>query len=235
MRPEPDNRAVSPHRTGTSALDRHTDVVIAGHRNDVSVVFAGLEDRDASVRAAAVGALGRLSSVPDAERLAGWLTAAGDPNPTVRQRAALVAPQLRVVESTHLHDLLLDDDDRVVETSCFAVGEIEPPDAACIERLATIVETHSDSLCREAAVAALGSLGVPEGLASVLRGCSDKATVRRRAVLALANYDGEEVADMLRRLTTDRDLQVRQSAEDLLAIAAGHNIGGGDIGGGDML
>nr|MDQ3293800.1 HEAT repeat domain-containing protein [Actinomycetota bacterium] len=71
-------------------------------------------------------------------------------------------------------------------------------------------------LVREAAVAALGSLGDERGLEAVLAGCHDIATIRRRAVLALAAFDGPAVEAMLRDLSTDRDRQVRQAAEDLL-------------------
>jgi len=40
--------------------------------------------------------------------------------------------------------------------------------------------------------------------------------VRRRAVLALAPFDGPEVDEALRTALEDRDWQVRQAAEDLL-------------------
>jgi HEAT repeat protein len=40
--------------------------------------------------------------------------------------------------------------------------------------------------------------------------------VRRRAVLALAPFDGPEVTAALARAATDPDWQVRQAAEDLL-------------------
>ena len=69
---------------------------------------------------------------------------------------------------------------------------------------------------REAAVAALGAIGDPSTLAVVLAACDDKPAVRRRAVLALAAFDGPEVEARLRAALTDRDWQVRQAAEDLL-------------------
>ena len=69
---------------------------------------------------------------------------------------------------------------------------------------------------REAAVAALGALGDPSALPVVLAACDDKPAVRRRAVLALAAFDGEEVEARLRLALTDRDWQVRQAADDLL-------------------
>ena len=52
----------------------------------------------------------------------------------------------------------------------------------------------------------------------MLAACGDKATVRRRAVLALTAFDGDEVDEMLTRMADDVDWQVRQAAEELLAI-----------------
>ena len=50
----------------------------------------------------------------------------------------------------------------------------------------------------------------------VLSACDDKPAVRRRAALALAAFDGEEVEARLRLALTDRDWQVRQAAIDLV-------------------
>jgi HEAT repeat protein len=83
-----------------------------------------------------------------------------------------------------------------------------------LERLVT---DHSDALVREAAVASLGAIGHPGPSPSILAATTDIATVRRRAVIALAPFDGPEVDDALERARTDRDWQVRQAAEDLLA------------------
>ena len=52
----------------------------------------------------------------------------------------------------------------------------------------------------------------------ILEGCNDKPAVRRRAILALAPFDGPEVTAALEKALLDRDWQVRQAAEDLLAI-----------------
>ena len=45
----------------------------------------------------------------------------------------------------------------------------------------------------------------------------DKPAIRRRAAVALAAFEGPEVEAALRRCLEDRDWQVRQVAEDLLA------------------
>ncbi|HEY9558295.1 MAG TPA: HEAT repeat domain-containing protein, partial [Acidimicrobiales bacterium] len=79
-------------------------------------------------------------------------------------------------------------------------------------RLAT---GHDDALVREAAVAALGAIGDEAALPTILAATGDKATVRRRAVLALAPFEGPEVDQALERALEDRDWQVRQAAEDL--------------------
>ena len=68
---------------------------------------------------------------------------------------------------------------------------------------------------RESAVAALGAIGDERGLAAIIAACDDKPAVRRRAVLALAPFDGDEVDATIERALADRDWQVRQAAEDL--------------------
>ena len=83
--------------------------------------------------------------------------------------------------------------------------------------MARTATAHADALVREAAVAAIGALGDPDGLPAILRATTDKPAVRRRAVIALAPFDGPDVDDALRRALEDRDWQVRQAAEDLLA------------------
>lgn len=192
--------------------------MVAGHRREVGVARAALADPDGPVRAAALGALERCGALGPDELAAGLR----DHDRTVRRRAALVAAYRDDV-AAELMELLEDPDGTVVEVAAFAWGE-RTDGTTSVARLAALATTHEDSLCREAAVAALGSVGAPAGLAAVLAGCEDKATVRRRAVLALAAFDGPEVTAMLERLCEDRDLQVRQAAEDLLAIERGLDV-----------
>ena len=71
------------------------------------------------------------------------------------------------------------------------------------------------ALCREAAVAALGALHA--GRQTILAALEDKATVRRRAVIALAPFDGPDIDAALQAALADRDWQVRQAAEDQLS------------------
>lgn len=103
--------------------------------------------------------------------------------------------------------------------AAWAMGEItwSPTNRRrATRRLATLTTGHDDPLVREAAVAAIGSLGDGAGLAAVLAATRDRPAIRRRAVLALAPFDGSAVDDALARTRTDSDWQVRQAAEDLL-------------------
>jgi HEAT repeat protein len=105
----------------------------------------------------------------------------------------------------------------VVEVAAWAAGEVTVPDPVTVSELCALATGHHDALVREAAVAALGAIGDPVGLPAILTATMDKPAVRRRAVLALAPFEGPEVEEALARALTDRDWQVRQAAEDLLS------------------
>jgi HEAT repeat protein len=103
--------------------------------------------------------------------------------------------------------------------AAWALGEVAertalPP--ATIDALAERATGHDDALVREAAVAALGAIGDTRGLPAILAATGDRPAVRRRAVLALAPFDGPEVTAALERALGDRDWQVRDAAELLL-------------------
>ena len=110
---------------------------------------------------------------------------------------------------------LLDEDAEIVEVACWGIGERGDASAEVLDVLQSITESHSDSLCRESAVAALGALGNRDALGSILKAVEDIATVRRRAVLALAPFDGPEVELAIAKALEARDWQVRQAAEDI--------------------
>ena len=81
----------------------------------------------------------------------------------------------------------------MVEAACFALGEIGEGPPTRSPALSGVGRGHPDPLCREAAVAALGAIGDRRGLPAILHATADKPAVRRRAVLALAPFDGPEV------------------------------------------
>ena len=195
-----------------SVTDRRRDVARAGHVGDGPTARSGLSDPAPSVRTTALGALDRLGSLTDGDVVA----ALGDGAPAVRRRAVELAatrPGVTVVP------LLDDPDPSVVEMAAWSAGERGTPDAVGrLAQLAAGARGHADPLCREAAVAALGAIGDPAGLAAVLDALDDKPAIRRRAAVALAAFEGPEVDAALRKCLEDRDWQVRQVAEDLLAV-----------------
>ncbi|HEX9969705.1 MAG TPA: HEAT repeat domain-containing protein [Acidimicrobiales bacterium] len=167
-----------------------------------------MDDPTPDARATALGALERAGGLSDEELRA----ALADPDAGVRRRACELAARHRQVD---LVPLLADDDATVVEAAAWALGEQEDDDHATVDAVATVARTHADPLCREAAVAALGAIGSPRGLPAILAATEDKPAIRRRAVLALAPFEGDEVDAALQRALADRDWQVRQAAEDL--------------------
>ena len=140
--------------------------------------------------------------------------ALADPDPTVRRATCELATRLTGADFTPLLD---DADPTVVEAAAFAVGEAG--DRRACARLAEIAGSHSDPLCRESAVAALGAIGDDAGRAAVLAALGDLPAVRRRAVVALAAFTGDDVEAALRGRLSDRDWQVRQAAETVLGIS----------------
>jgi HEAT repeat protein len=191
--------------------ERRRRAVLAGHHGDGDAARQALHDGDAKVRAGALGALERMGELADGV----VVDALTDLDPTVRRRAAEIAARH---PSVSLLDTLSDPDERVVEMAAFSCGEQERADAAVVDRLAALAGDHPDALVREAAVAALGAIGDVGGLPAILHAAAhDKPAVRRRAVIALAPFDGPDVDAAVARALTDRDWQVRQVAEDLEA------------------
>lgn len=190
----------------------------AGHGGDAGAARQLLADPSPRVRATALAALARSGDLT-ADDVAAALA---DVDASVRRRACALAVAVPEVD---LLPLLGDAEPMVVEAAAWALGERggggrEPtggPERGAVAALARVAGTHADPLCREAAVAALGAIGDEAGLPAILAATTDKPAVRRRAVLALAPFEGAEVDEALRRALTDRDWQVRQSAEDLLA------------------
>jgi HEAT repeat protein len=203
------------NRRDGSPAERRRAVVAAGHRGDRGTVEAARSDPDPSVRAARLGALDRLGSL----RVADLGEAFRDPDPTVRRRAAVLGARCggtgsRSTLPSLLSDRLEDGDPLVVEAAAWALGERR--DRASVPSIARVAADHDDPRCREAAVAALGAIGAPDGLAAVLGALADRPPVRRRAVVALAGFEGPEVESALEGCLDDADWQVRQAAEILL-------------------
>jgi HEAT repeat protein len=211
---------------------------LAGYQGDEDVARRALGDQVAAVRASGLGALARMGRL----RIADIEAALQDPSGVVRRRACELTVNLADPGGQLLGALVIaldDPDPWVVESACYALGESgpganpgsagetspagqtspagnpRPGGDAVVPRLAAAATSHPDPLCREAAVAALGALGDRRGLPAILKATTDKTAIRRRAVLALAAFDGPDVETALTRAEQDRDWQVRQAAEDL--------------------
>jgi len=196
---------------GPDAAARRRAAARAGHEGDRAAARAALADPDPAVRATALGALERLGELAPAD----LDVALADPSVAVRRRACEAAARLPGDGPPSLLAALADDDPTLAEVASWASGERQPPEVGAVAALAQLATDHDDPLVREAAVAALGATGDQAGLPAILAALDDKATVRRRAVIALAPFEGEDVDAALARGRDDRDWQVRQAAEDL--------------------
>lgn len=185
------------------------DIIAAGFAADEATARAGATDADGEVRASSLRALARMGRLSDDD----LNPALGDPDAEVRRTAAELAARSPGVDLTAL---LADADVFVAEMAAWAMGERRSPADGSVEALVEATVNHREVLVREAAAAALGAIGDPRGLDAIIAACSDKPTVRRRAVLALAPFDDPRIEPLLRRALEDRDWQVRQNAEDML-------------------
>lgn len=190
------------------SLDRRIAVIRAGFAGDADAALGALGDADEMVRVSALRALARASSLDD-ETLA---VALGDESADVRRAAVELASRCTVP----IVDRLRDDDVFVAEMAAWSLGEREHPTDEEIDALVECTTSHPEAIVREACAAALGSIGDERGLPAILAACNDKPAVRRRAVLALAPFEGPEVDAALAKALEDRDWQVRQNAEDLV-------------------
>ena len=196
------------------------ELAIAGHEGDEATARQGAAGPDPVARQIALGALERMGALTDGD----VDVAMGDNDPAVRRRAATLAAKRPAID---LMPALRDIDATVVEAAAWAAGEQaqvreasgESVGEPVLERLIFLAGTAPDPQVREAAVASLGAIGDPRGLPAILAACKDKPAVKRRAVLALAPFEGPEVDAALAEALADRDWQVRQAVEDLLPSA----------------
>ncbi len=185
------------------------EVIQAGFTGDVDTAVDALLHPDHTVRASALRSLQRLNALTETQVVAALI----DASPEVRRTGIEVSVDMH---SLHIHPFLNDDDVFVAEMAAWCLGERTSPTDNEIEALITATLHHAEPVVREASAAALGSLGDARGLPAILTACNDKPAVRRRAVLALAPFEGEEVDAALEKALEDRDWQVRQNAEILL-------------------
>ncbi|MGB8197581.1 MAG: HEAT repeat domain-containing protein [Acidimicrobiales bacterium] len=145
-----------------------------------------------------------------------WRVALDDVDVDVR-REALTQVAHAVIDDDEVFAAivrLLDDVDAlVVDGAVFALGEHLYVSA--VEQLCVIATTHDDARCRESAIAALGAMGDDRARPAILAALDDKPPVRRRAIVALSNFEGPDIEAALARASEDRDWQVRAAVNQL--------------------
>jgi hypothetical protein len=142
-----------------------------------------------------------------------WSRLCSDPEAEVRRETlAEMGPRGACrIATAQLIALLGDPDPLVAEAAAYVAGECHVGE--CESALMDMVSSHEDARCRETAVVALGSLGKDSSRATIVAALVDKPTVRRRAVVALANFEGDDIEEALDRAAEDRDWQVRSAVE----------------------
>ncbi|MBN1504288.1 MAG: HEAT repeat domain-containing protein [Candidatus Eisenbacteria bacterium] len=208
-------------------------------RADASVVAAYLSDEDATVRARAALALGRLQDSTSVPALGGLI---GDPSDEVRANAAFALGQMYSVSAAaHLTTLAADRSGAVKSAAVEALGKTRSRDA--VRPLIRILGSHQEDLASRAALS-LAFVGDSTALPALWKaaGSRDEETrwhvayalenipharslrvltklagdrswlARSYAARALGKIPSDDAAAVLDRLTTDDDWHVRVNA-----------------------
>ncbi|HEY5262681.1 MAG TPA: HEAT repeat domain-containing protein [Acidimicrobiales bacterium] len=145
-----------------------------------------------------------------------WRGALADADVDVRREALNQIAHAQISDDeivAALIGLLSDEDALVVDGAVFALGEHLVVDA--VEQMCVIATSHEDARCRESAIAALGAIGDDRARPAILGALDDKPPVRRRAIVALSNFEGPDIDEALARASEDRDWQVRAAVNQL--------------------
>lgn len=177
-----------------------------------TVLEEGLRSTIVRHRVLALRGLVRLGLLSDQQ----WRGVIADPDPEVR-RDALEQLAHATIEDAAVLDAVVerlgDVDALVVDAAAFALGEHAYEGA--VEGLCVIARDHDDARCRESAIASLGAIGDDRARDVILGALGDKAPIRRRAIVALANFEGPDIDAALAAASEDRDWQVRSAADQL--------------------
>jgi HEAT repeat protein len=199
--------------SGDGPQERRAKIIAAGYRanaDDQLLLRNALIDPDPGVRSSAVLGLARAHWLTR-DQLATALT---DSESLVRRTSLQLLNTQWALDTSFqltrpLLDRLHDADDLCVIAALQVVG------THCLdhflEEVMSIARSKSDPLVVEEAIATLGELGDPRGLATILANASGKPAIRRRVVVALGAFEGIEVDAALDALSEDRDWQVRQA------------------------
>ena len=178
----------------------------------LETITKGLSASNARQRVLALRA-GARQNVLSADN---WSSAFSDTDVDVRRESLNLFAHHEPSSSALLDQvlgLLSDADALVVDGAVFALGEhlyVPSVDALC-----SIASSHDDARCRESAVAALGAIGDDRARETILNALEDKPPVRRRAIVALSNFEGPDIDAALEKASEDRDWQVRAAVSQL--------------------
>jgi HEAT repeat protein len=145
-----------------------------------------------------------------------WQRALRDPDVDVRRETLNQIAHAEITDDeifASIMNLLSDEDALVVDGAVFALGE--HLFVGAVEQLCVIATGHEDARCRESAIAALGAIGDDRARPAILAALDDKPPVRRRAIVALSNFEGSDIDEALARASEDRDWQVRAAVNQL--------------------
>lgn len=200
----------------TASRAKRLQIAESALRGDVTIALALSGDDDASVRSSALLALCELRSLAESTVNDALL----DPSPLVRQRILQLAGRHGFLSAGRLASSLSDPDATVVEAAATALGECAEGrtelDETVLTALARVAMGHSDELCRESAVAALGAIGAEQALPTIIAALDDRPNIRRRSIVALTAFGDPRAQEAMRSALQDNDRQVRALAEELL-------------------
>ena len=178
----------------------------------VAILRANLVDDVGRRRVLALRGMVRQGLVTDDE----WLSAIEDRDVDVRREALNLIAHVDEIRHDVFEAMLRslhDGDALVVDGAVFALGDHLYVGA--VDQLCVIATSHDDARCRESAIAALGAIGDDRARPAILAALDDKPPVRRRAIVALSNFEGPDIDAALERARDDRDWQVRAAVNQL--------------------
>ena len=178
----------------------------------VAILRANLVSDVGRRRVLALRGMVRQGLVTDDE----WLCAIDDWDVDVRREALNLIARVDQIDDKVFEAMLRrlhDEDALVVDGAIFALGE--HLFVGAVDQLCVIATSHDDARCRESAIAALGAIGDDRARPAILAALNDKPPVRRRAIVALSNFEGPDIDAALERAREDRDWQVRAAVNQL--------------------
>ena len=186
-------------------------VAFATDESSLELLETTLDTGTPRQRVLALRALARRGAVTTTT----WGAALADEDVDVRREALTLVAQTSPDDEVLalVRTSLLDDDALVVDAAAFALGEFV--DHLAVDKLCRVAASHEDARCRESAIAALGAIGDDAARDVIIGALDDKPPVRRRAIVALANYEGPDIEAALERASEDRDWQVRAAVSQL--------------------